>query len=244
MSELKVPDTLFNAKEWLSYFEMNQKQRFSIPWECGIEVESHLRLPLNRSLQRFQVGEQGDGMHLRFGAMQTGDPDYHAAIDLFIKEEQEHSRLLARLIEGMKGSLLPSHWSDTCFVLIRRFSGLHIELFVLLVAEIIAQVYYKVLYDGTTDMVLRSVFAQILHDELGHVAFHCSYLHRALIKQPPLLRSLILKGWQLFYMPVCLLVMYDHRSVFQAMGVKPSVFWHDCMLAFYAARNAIKWGSY
>ena len=91
-------------KDWLSYFERNRARRMLIPWECGIIVEPHLRDPLIRSLQRFQVGEQGDGRHLRMGAAATGDPAYVAAMALFVEEEQEHARLLARLIEAEAGA--------------------------------------------------------------------------------------------------------------------------------------------
>src|SRR3954468_17208598 len=130
MSAYPIQRSSFKAKDWLHYFRGNTLQRMSIPWEHGIRVEPELRGPLLRSLQRFQVGEKGDGLHLLRAAARTNNPDYQAAIGLFIKEEQEHSRLLAKAIEGMGGSLLRSHWSNTCFVLLRRLLGLHMELFV------------------------------------------------------------------------------------------------------------------
>src|SRR5436853_6547379 len=83
--------------EWTAYFERNRASRLTIPWEREILVEPHLRAPLIRSLQRFQVGEQGDGLHLRAAAAATGDADYAYAIALFVAEEQEHARLLALL---------------------------------------------------------------------------------------------------------------------------------------------------
>lgn len=226
----------FSASEWLKHFQENARQRLSIPWECGITVEPSLREPLIRSLQRFQVGEQGDGSHLRKAAAKTQNPAYEAAIDLFIQEEQEHSRLLARLLAGMEGSLLTHHWSDTAFVFLRRLLGLRMELLVLLVAEVIAQVYYKALHNGTADAVLRGAFAQILHDEHGHVAFHCDYLRQSFAARSPLTRWLVFRGWSLFYMLVCLIVISDHRSVFSAVGMKPRICWRECMRAFHATR--------
>jgi hypothetical protein len=236
MSGYATQRSTFNAKDWFHYFQGNTQQRPSIPWEHGIIVEPGLRGPLLRSLQRFQVGEQGNGLHLLKAAARTHDPDYQAAIDLFIKEEQEHSRLLARAIEGIGGSLLKHHWSNTCFVFLRRLLGLRVELLVLLVADVIAQVYYKALFDGTTDMVLRGVFAQILHDEHGHVAFHCSYLRQTFSQISPLVRWLISTSWSLLFQLVCFIVICDHLTVFSAVGMTPRTCWHDCIQAFHETR--------
>jgi hypothetical protein len=236
MSASTIQRSPFHAKDWVHYFQGNMLQRSSIPWEHRIVVEPELRGPLLRSLQRFQVGERGDGIHLLKAAARTHDPEYQAAIDLFIKEEQEHSRLLARVIEGIGGSLLEHHWSNTCFIFLRRLLGLRLELLVLLVAEVIAQVYYKALFDGTADVVLRGVFAQILHDEHGHVAFHCSYLHQTFSHFSPFARWLISISWSLFFQLVCFIVICDHLAVFRAVGMTPRTCWRDCMQAFHATR--------
>src|SRR5256885_7451132 len=107
-------------KNWLNYFEHNRSHRHSIPWEREIHIEPHLRGPLIRSLQKFQVGESGDGNHLRKQAATTRDSTYESAIDLFIKEEQEHARLMAVVLGKLNGPLLRRHWSNGCFVLLRR----------------------------------------------------------------------------------------------------------------------------
>lgn len=49
-------------------------------------------------IQRFQVGEDGDGANLVGKADQAGDADYAQAVRFFIAEEQNHARLLARLL--------------------------------------------------------------------------------------------------------------------------------------------------
>ena len=225
--------------DWLAYFKYNCAHRMPVPWEQGISVESQLRLPLIRSLQRFQVGEQGDGAHLIGSAEATGNTVYGETIRLFIGEEQEHARLLARLLRGMDAPLLKRHWSDVCFVLVRRLAGLRLELMVLMVAEMIAKRYYRALYEGTNDPVLGAVFAQILRDELGHVAFHCDYLHSTLTPLPSPVRLLIRWGWRLFFGAVCFVVVYDHRGVLRAVGVSPGAFWRDCGLIFTEAADHI-----
>src|SRR5437899_10303050 len=135
-------------KSWLKYFENNRRHRREIPWKKSIALAHHLRGPLIRSLQRFQVRESGEGHHLRKLAARTGDPAYQNAIDLFIKEEQEHARLMARILSKLNAPLLARHWSDICFVLLRRLFGLHHELLVLLIPEMIAKRYFRALQDG------------------------------------------------------------------------------------------------
>lgn len=220
---------------WLEYFKHNRANRVAIPWERGVAVEPHLRDPLIRSLQRFQVGEQGDGFHLKHSAKATGDPTYAETISLFIDEEQEHSRLLAQLLRGMGAPLLGWHWSDACFVLVRRMSGLRLELMVLLAAELISKRYYRALYEGTEDPVLRATFAQISQDEVGHVDFHCDYLRQAFAPLSFLTRLSVCAAWQIFFNIVCLVVSYDHRGVLRATGVSPQVFRKDCRVIFMEA---------
>jgi hypothetical protein len=225
--------------EWVEYFECNREERLPIPWALGITVEPGLRAPLIRSLQRFQVGEQGDGIHLRAGAAATGDPLYERAIMLFVKEEQEHSRLLAALLDGLGAPLLTWHWSDICFTLMRRMRGLRLELLVLLIAELIAKRYYRALHEGTADPVLRGVFAQILRDEEGHVAFHCTYLRWTLAPWPRARRRVVRACWWLLFRLVCLGVLHEHRAVLRAVAVSPGVFWRESGRIFNEAAASI-----
>src|SRR5260370_32900502 len=110
-------------KSWLNYFKANRIHRHAIPWERDINIDPCLHAPLIRSLRRFQVGESGEGRHLRRQAARSGDADYQAAIDLFIKEEQEHARLMAGILKKLNAPVLGHHWSDSCFILLRRLFG-------------------------------------------------------------------------------------------------------------------------
>src|SRR5262249_60182289 len=131
-----------------------------------------------------------------------------AASEVVVQEEEEHSRLPGALLEGIGAPLLESHWSDACFILLRRLCGLRTELLVLLIAELIAKRYYRALHEGTADPVLRGAFAQILHDEVGHVAFHCGYLRQAFASWPRALRPLTRTIWWLLFRIVCLVALY------------------------------------
>jgi hypothetical protein len=63
-------------KTWLDYFEHNRANRPPVPWERGIQVELHLSAPLIHSLQKFQLGESGEGRKLKSHARKTGDAAY------------------------------------------------------------------------------------------------------------------------------------------------------------------------
>ena len=191
------------------------------------------------SLQRFQVGESGEGNHLKKYAAATGDAEYCRAIEFFSAEENYHAGMLARALEALNAPLLNSHWSDTAFIIIRRFSGLKMELMTLLVAELIAKRYYRVLHDATGDENLRAMCVQILRDENAHVAFHCDTLQRAFSAYSPIKRALISFGWKRFYRLVCAVVAWDHRGVLRASGRTFGEWMRETNDVFEAARTQI-----
>jgi hypothetical protein len=225
--------------DWLDHFTRNHRECPPMPWDRDIVVSERLRRPLIRSLQRFQVGESGEGRHLKRGAAATGDERYVRTIALFVGEEQEHSRWLARLILKMGGSLLTHHWSDVVFILLRRYCGLRVELLILLVAEMIAIRYYRALDEGVNDPTLNAVFAQIRRDEDSHVAFHVEFLNNAFARQNALYCFLVRTLWFVVYRLACLVVMWDHRGILSATGVRPGAFWRDTGAIFTRTADAI-----
>jgi bacterioferritin (cytochrome b1) len=223
--------------DWVGYFTHNRAHRLGIPWERGVTVEPRLRSALVRSLQRFQMGERGDGAHLKRVAAALGDPAYARAIDLFVEEEQEHAELAARVLQALGAPLLESHWSDHCFRVICLMPNLRVELTVLLVAEIIAKRYFRALHDSTEDPVLRATCAQILRDEEAHIAFHADTLRPMLSSLPGPARLLARAAWRLFFACVCLVVVYDHRAFLRRSGVSLRAFQRDCLGIF----DAVAW---
>jgi len=224
---------------WVTHFREKSARRITIPWELGVSVPSHLRPHIVRSLQRFQLGERGDGAHLKRVAAGIGDPEYVKAIALFVKEEQEHAALMARALREMGAPLLGSHWSDRFFRLICTLSGLHAELPVLIVAEVIAKRYFRVLHDSTGDTALQAMCKQILHDEEYHIAFHLDALRLAIGSLPALLRTALLPLWRSFFRVVSLVVAYDHRRLFRAAGVSPATFVRDALSLFDTAASQV-----
>jgi hypothetical protein len=218
-------------KNWVRYFEEN-RARSRVVVAQPLKPEPHLREALIHSLQRFQVGESGEGRHLRRHAALTGDVDYAKCINLFIKEEQEHSRLQAEVLMAMGARLLRRHWSNSCFVLLRRLFGLEEELLILLVPEMIAQRFFRALRDCTKEPSLRAVFAKIVGDEDAHVAFHVDFLRGRFANLPLARRILLRAGWRVVFRGACLVVMLDHRAALRASGISMAAFWWDCGLIF------------
>jgi hypothetical protein len=219
-------------KHWLSYFEHNRENRYRIPWQDGVDVAPRIAPAFIRSLQRFQIGESGEGRHLRAAANLTGDVNYIKAIDLFIKEEQEHARLMAEILKRLDAPLLTSHWSDGCFVLLRRLFRLNHELMVLLTPEIIAKRYFRLLHDQIEDPAVKAVCVQILHDEEGHVAFHVDYLRCAFAQKSLLGRAALRGAWRILFRLSVFVVLLDHRSLLRGCNVSVAQFWWDCELMF------------
>lgn len=82
-------------------------------------------------------------MSVRGRADQAGDADYAQAVRLFIAEEQNHARLLARLPAAGGVPASTGHWSDVAIVRLRRLIGLRMELLVLMIAEVVALRCYR-----------------------------------------------------------------------------------------------------
>ena len=131
-------------QEWHDYFQSRRTNRpqFTLPSRI---VRRGNHDALIHSLQRFELGESGEGTHLKAVAAQLGDPTYQQAISLFIREEQDHSQWLGAILDALGAPRLHWHWSDALFVMLRRRMGLKTEICVLLVAEMIAKRYYAAL---------------------------------------------------------------------------------------------------
>jgi hypothetical protein len=89
-----------------------------------------------------------------------------------------------------------------------------------------------VAHDAIDDASVKSVCAQILHDEEGHVAFHIDYLRRAFANYSVVRRILLRGAWRNLFRLSALVVILDHRSFLKACGVSTSRFWWDCELMF------------
>ncbi len=234
---------MMNSTEWLAYFRQNRLDRRAIPWHEGVRLRPGLHEPLARSLATFQLGESSEGRKLRNEARRlaerTGDTAYAEAIEMFVAEEHEHSRLLARVLSLMDAPLLGRQWSDGLFRLCRHLLSFHGELCVLLMAEIVALKYYGAIRTGAGDPVLETICDQVLYDEKFHVRFHCEYLHRAVARRPAFVRAACWWALTAMFAGASTVVAWDHRAGFRALGGSATEFLRDSWRNFAAARRAI-----
>jgi len=232
-----------NSIDWLAYFRQNQLDRRGVAWHEGILLDPRLRGPLARSLARFQLGESSDGARLLAAARRlsrkTGDEAYSEAIALFIAEEQEHSRLLAKVLELMKVPLLRRDWTDSLFRRCRHLLGFYEEISVLLMAEIVALKYYGVIRKGCRAPVLEIVCEQILADEKFHVRFHCEHLHEEIARRWWPVRLVCWLALSAMFAGASAVVAWDHRRAFTTLGGSTIDFLRDSWANFFAAREAI-----
>ncbi|MEV5549437.1 ferritin-like domain-containing protein [Streptomyces sp. NPDC052309] len=224
--------------KWTRRFEDERERRQAQgdpDWKRGATLPAAVWA----SIQRFQVGEDGDGANLVGKADQAGDADYARAVRLFVAEEQNHARLLARLLRAGGKAPLSSHWSDTAFVRLRRLLGLRMELLVLMIAEVVALRYYRALRDGTQDPLTSDVAGRILSDEQRHVPFHCERLHASLTRLPRPTRRPLMALWRLLLLGATLVVATDHGRALHHLGLTRRRFVSDVMASSDAVISTV-----
>src|SRR5215468_10339104 len=87
---------------WRDYYQANARLLLALPWERGAELTAAERDAVAASLQDFQLGESSEGRNLLRRAEQyaerADDPEYVEAMQLFVREEQRHARVLGRFL--------------------------------------------------------------------------------------------------------------------------------------------------
>lgn len=229
--------------EWVAHFNRNRDVHAlvdpTIPFDSACDLASSDREPLIRSVQRFQLGESGDGQQLLRKAQAAHDPDYLTAATLFVAEEQEHAALLLRLLTYLGALPIPRHWTDTVFVRLRRILGLKTELMVLTVAEVIALHYYGMLARGGPDPVVAAVAGRIVADERDHVRFHQERLRIGFADASSPGRIVCQVLWTLTTVGTALVVAIDHAALLRACQYRRRRFVADVMATFFGVQAGV-----
>src|SRR5579875_1425169 len=167
--------------DWIDYFYRNAPEPV-LPWNDSVRLSGAERLAVVASIQQFQLGEGATGARMLARAQRfsraTGDLGFIAALKLFLREEQRHSKILARFLELENARRLRTHWIDNAFRWLRGIGGLEICLKVLVTAEVLARPYYAALRDATASPLLKSICQLIFEEEGAHLHFQAFTLTR------------------------------------------------------------------
>jgi hypothetical protein len=231
-----------NTYLWTRHFRANQ-HRFTEPDlpPGGCHLPATTVVPLRESLAVFQLGESGGGTRLMKYVRLVVSADrlagYEEAVGLFIAEEQYHARLLAKAVRYLGGACLEKQWSNSIFRWLRNHFGVEFNIQILLTAELIAEVYFGVLYRKCSDPALRRVCHKLLSDEMRHIAFHTEFLRERLAAMPAWRRSLWRGQFRVIQRATALAVAWDHRRCFAALGVRP---WEAAAMAFKTGERFLR----
>ncbi|MFN0069143.1 MAG: ferritin-like domain-containing protein [Limisphaerales bacterium] len=170
--KLSLPEELLAC--WCARLARNQRNRPEPDWAAPVTLRPDVIRPLVRSLEEFQLGDGGGPAGLiAFDTARFRDtsPAQRAVVDAWFAEERGHARLLGKAVQRFGGRRITGHWSFTAFCLVRRLLGVHFELQVLTLTELVSTAYYRLLRRHADDAPLRAMCRLILRDEAGHVAF-------------------------------------------------------------------------
>lgn len=208
------------SQKWFAHFSLRSMTALHVSRCAARQLTERERRIITPSIQQFQLGEGSRGQRLlergqRFGRT-VSDPLFAGALELFIREEQQHSRYLASFMESQRIPRLPRHWVDSIFRVLRGLAGLELSLTVLVTAEIIAVPYYRALRAATGSPILKTICTRILDDEANHLKYQASMLARVAASRPAGVRRALPQLHRLFLFGTSLVVWQDHKPVFEA----------------------------
>jgi hypothetical protein len=169
----------------------------------------------------------------------TGDLGLIAALKLFLREEQRHSKILARFLQIENTRCLRKHWVHSAFRWVRGVAGLELCLKVLVTAELLARPYYAALRDATGSPLLRSICQVIFEEEGAHLRFQAFALSRFQNRHSRLMQSLIKQGHAALVAFTAALVWMEHRPVFRSAERPFRRFWNETWQGFDELYNVV-----
>ncbi len=228
-----------NHDHWIRHFEENTKNRPEPDWQAPLGIQGRALSRLRRSIQQFQLGDGGGPAQLIAWNRDRylSDEATRRLVDLWFKEEKEHSRLLGDLLRRLGGEPIATHWSFELFCGVRKWFGVNFELQALLSTELVSNVYYQLLRKHGDDPVLRGVCHLIIRDETGHIAFHRARLAAGYSRCGPLRVTL----FRLRTLAAGTVLWINHRGAVRSLGGSDAEFyrgiWRDVNTFLRALRR-------
>ena len=221
---------------WLNHFEHHALHPRCLPPGLSDVLKPDERELIASSIATFQLGEQSEGRTLlraaeRF-ARDKQVPHLSRTTELLIREEQRHASLLRAFMQDHRIPLKRTDWTDRIFRLIRRLSGLHLYVCVLICAELIGNVYYRALEAVTDCERLQVLCRTIVSDELAHVGFESQLLFMLRAGRAGRLRTLTGLAHRIFFASTAAVVWLTHRSVLREAGHSGRSFLRSCQAQY------------
>ena len=219
-----------NVDQWIAHFAQNRENRLEPNWQAPIRLSPDVVPTLLKSLAQFQLGDGGGPACLiAWNAAKFCSPadGMDKVVDLWFREEREHSRLLEAAVARFGGRCIKSHWSFTAFCLARRLFGVQFELTVLLLTEIVSTVYYLLLLRHAPDEALRSMCRLILRDEAGHVRFHHDRLVNSARKHGTRHGRIWAARFRMLGLGAASMLWVNHAGALRALGATRSEFYRE-----------------
>lgn len=186
---------------WLAYFERNRGRAPAFapvsPAAGSRPVDPELLATIARSLQRFHLGEAGEG-RVAHEARDSDDPALddaaREAVALYVREEGRHAREVAGLLHAIGSRTARRHWSESLFRRGRRLLGFRTKMLTIASAEVVGIVFYGLLRDHGPTEEIRRLGEVIARDETEHLAFQAAWFAHAVAVSDPRVRPLVAAG--------------------------------------------------
>ncbi len=213
---------MHTSKEWITHFRLNAGEQ-RVDWTLSPNISPEQVAVILRSLQAWQLGETSDGSNLLRAAERyahkTDDPDYVAAIRLFIREEQKHGANLGRYLDAIGQKRIKADWGDSLFRKVRHFNtSMESWTLAVIVVESTAQIFYQSLKDATSCTLLQQICTDILIDEAYHITFQTERMKQIFDQKSTLHKTLARPFYKLFFYATAAVVWMVHRKLFKAGG--------------------------
>jgi hypothetical protein len=230
---------LADLRIWLNHFEYHAQHPRRVPNDLADVLTGRERALIADSIATFQLGEHSRGRTLMSAAQRFAHryrrPELARIMELFVLEERRHADLLR---EFMTDHLMPvrNHaLTDRVFRAIRRLAGFELYLHVLVIAELIGNVYYRALERATGCQRLKILCRTLVADELAHIGFESELLSALQRRRSPVAGALIRVTHRACFVTAALTVWATHRAVFRQVGYDIGTFLRVCrgQYAFY-----------
>lgn len=216
---------LLTSRQWISYYQANAASIRLAPEKPSANpaLPRKIRAALEKSLPAWQLGETGEGSHLRAAARKFAtahhDPDFPVAVDLFIREEQRHGAALGNWLNEVGIPRKTKDLGNNLFRFCRyALSNYSVWATVVVMVELMAEIYYAAVRRVTPCPLLKFECRRILSDEVRHIRFQCEHLAVARQKIPRLFRPLCRLAESAFFLVVCAAVWTGHKSLLRLDG--------------------------